>query len=93
MRQAIEEIRDTLTFILNTLETIDSKLDGQEKDIKKYIELSSVNLDSNELLISGLKSTRTSFELLRDEIDELHQVTIALFNGEGGDAIREELEK
>ena len=92
MRQAIEEIRDTLTFILNTLETIDSKLDGQEKDIKKYIELSSVNLDSNELLISGLKSTRTSFELLRDEIDELHQVTIALFNGEG-DAIREELEK
>ena len=62
------------------------------QDIKKYIELSSVNLDSNELLISGLKSTRTSFELLRDEIDELHQVTIALFNGEG-DAIREELEK
>ena len=92
MSQAIEEIRDTLTLILNTLETIDSKLDGQEKDIKKYIELSSVNLDSNELLISGLKSTRTSFELLRDEIDELHQVTIALFNGEG-DAIREELEK
>jgi hypothetical protein len=92
MSQAIEEIRDTLTFILNTLETIDSKLDGQEKDIKKYIELSSVNLDSNELLISGLKSTRTSFELLRDEIEELHQVTIALFNGEG-DAIREELEK
>ena len=92
MSQAIEEIRDTLTFILNTLETIDSKLDGQEKDIQKYIELSSVNLDSNELLISGLKSTRTSFELLRDEIDELHQVTIALFNGEG-DAIREELEK
>ena len=92
MSQAIEEIRDTLTFILNTLETIDSKLDGQEKDIKKYIELSSVNLDSNELLISGLKSTRTSFELLRDEIDELHQVTIALFNWEG-DAIREELEK
>jgi hypothetical protein len=81
MSQAIEEIRDALTFILNTLETIDSKLDGQEKDIKKYIELSSVNLDSNELLISGLKSTRTSFELLRDEIDELHQVTTALFNG------------
>ena len=82
MSQAIEEIRDTLTFILNTLETIDSKLDGQEKDIKKYIELSSVNLDSNELLISGLKSTRTSFELLRDEIDELHQVTIELFKGQ-----------
>ena len=92
MSQAIEEIRDTLTFILNTLETIDSKLDAQEKDIKTYIEQKPLSLDSNELIITGLKSTRTSFELLRDEIDELHQVTIALFNGEG-DAIREELEK
>jgi hypothetical protein len=82
MSQAIEEIRDTLTFILNTLETIDSKLDAQEKDIKTYIEQKPLSLDSNELIITGLKSTRTSFELLRDEIDELHQVTVALFRGE-----------
>ena len=82
MSQAIEEIRDTLTFILNTLETIDSKLDAQEKDIKTYIEQKPLSLDSNELIIIGLKSTRTSFELLRDEIDELHQVTVALFRGE-----------
>jgi hypothetical protein len=82
MSQAIEEIRDTLTFILNTLETIDSKLDAQEKDIKTYIEQNPLSLDSNELIIIGLKSTRTSFELLRDEIDELHQVTVALFRGE-----------
>ena len=79
MSQTIEEIRDTLTFILNNLQTIDSKLDRQEEDIKAYIARGLVNLDSNELLIAGLKSTRTSFELLRDEIDELHQVTIALF--------------
>lgn len=82
MSQAIEEIRDALTFILNTLETIDSKLDRQEKDIKTYIEQNPLSLDSNELIIAGLKSTRTSFELLRDEIDELHQVTVALFRGE-----------
>jgi len=82
MSQAIEEIRDALTFILNTLETIDSKLDAQEKDIKTYIEQNPLSLDSNELIITGLKSTRTSFELLRDEIDELHQVTVALFRGE-----------
>jgi hypothetical protein len=82
MSQAIEEIRDALTFILNTLETIDSKLDAQEKDIKTYIEQKPLSLDSNELIITGLKSTRTSFELLRDEIDELHQVTVALFRGE-----------
>jgi len=79
MSETTEEIRDTLTFILNKLQTIDSKLDRQEEDIKAYIERGLVNLDSNELLIEGLKSTRTSFELLRDEIDELHQVTIALF--------------
>jgi hypothetical protein len=78
MSGTTEEIRDTLTFILNKLQTIDTKLERQEEDIKAYIERGLVNLDSNELLITGLKSTRTSFELLRDEIDELQQVTVAL---------------
>ena len=78
MSQTTEEIRDTLTFILNKLQTIDTKLERQEEDIKAYIAHGLVNLDSNELLIAGLKSTRTSFELLRDEIDELQQVTVAL---------------
>ncbi len=82
MSGTTEEIRDTLTFILNKLQTIDTKLERQEEDIKAYIGRGLVNLDSNELLIAGLKSTRTSFELLRDEIDELHQVTIALFKVE-----------
>jgi hypothetical protein len=78
MSGTTEEIRDTLTFILNKLQTIDTKLERQEEDIKAYIARGLVNLDSNELLIAGLKSTRTSFELLRDEIDELQQVTVAL---------------
>ena len=78
MSGTTEEIRDTLTFILNKLQTIDTKLERQEEDIKAYIAHGLVNLDSNELLIAGLKSTRTSFELLRDEIDELQQVTVAL---------------
>ncbi len=82
MSGTTEEIRDTLTFILNKLQTIDTKLERQEEDIKAYITRGLVNLDSNELLIAGLKSTRTSFELLRDEIDELHQLTVALFKGE-----------
>jgi len=80
--QATEEIRESLNLILNKLEAIDSKLEQQEEDIKAYIEQSPASLESNDLLIAGLKSTRTSFELLRDEIDELHQVTIALFKGE-----------
>ena len=79
MSQTMEEIRDTLTFILDMLKTIDRKLDLQEENIKAYTQRSMEGLDSNELIITGLKSTRTSFELLRDEIDELHQVTIALF--------------
>ena len=79
MSQAMEEIRKSLTLILNKLETIESKLGKQEGDIKAYMDKNTLNLDFNELLIAGLKSTRTSFELLRDEIEELHQVTAALF--------------
>lgn len=78
MSETTEEIRDTLTFILNMLKTIDRKLDLQEENIKAYTQRSMAGLDSNELIITGLKSTRTSFELLRDEIDELQQVTVAL---------------
>jgi len=78
MSKAIEEIRDRLTFVLNKLGTIDSKLDTQEKNIKTYMEQNPASLESNDLLIAGLKSTRTSFELLRDEIDDLYQLTIAL---------------
>ena len=78
MSGTTEEIIDMLTFILNMLKTIDRKLDLQEENIKAYTQRSMADLDSNELIITGLKSTRTSFELLRDEIDELHQVTVAL---------------
>jgi hypothetical protein len=82
MSQVMEEIRESLTLIFNKLETIESKLVRQEEDIKAYMEQSPPSLDSNELLVAGLKSTRTSFELLRDEIDELHQLMVALFKGE-----------
>jgi len=77
---ATSEIREFLTLIFNKLEAIETKLERQEEDIKAYIELGLVNLDSNELLIAVQKSTRTSFELLRDEIDELHQITVALLD-------------
>jgi hypothetical protein len=72
MKQEMSEIRESLNLKLNL----------QSDDIKKYLELNLVNLDSNELIIAGLKSTKASFELFRDEIDELQQVTITLFKGE-----------
>ena len=81
MNQTTSEIRESLSLILNKLETIESKLEQQEEDIKKYMKQSPAGLDSNELLIAGLKSTRTSFELLRDEIDDLYQLTVALCKG------------
>jgi len=82
MSQVMEEIRESLTLILNKLDTIESEIEKQEEDIKVYMEQSPASLDSNELLVAGLKSTKTSFELLRDEIDELHQLMIDLFKGE-----------
>jgi len=79
MNNKITEIRELLIQISNKLEVTQQKIEQQSDDIKKYIDLALVNLDSNELIIAGLKSSKTSFELLRDEIDELQQLTIALF--------------
>ena len=80
MNDKIIEIRELLIQISNKLEVTQQKIEQQSDDIKKYINLNLVNLDSNELIIAGLKSSKTSFELLRDEIDELQQLTIVLFN-------------
>ena len=82
MDYRMEEIGESLTLILKKLESLESKIEKQEEDIKAYMEQRPPSLDSNELLVAGLKSTRTSFELLRDEIDELHQLMVALFKGE-----------
>ena len=80
MNNKITEIRELLIQISKKLEVTQQEIEQQSDDIKKYINLNLVNLDSNELIIAGLKSSKTSFELLRDEIDELQQLTIALFN-------------
>ena len=78
----MNEIKKSLILILRSLEIIGSKLEQQDRDIKAHIEQNSVSLGSDELIIAGLKSTRTSFELLRDEIEELHELTAALFKKE-----------
>lgn len=81
MSRTIEEIRAALTHIFKKLEDVEVLLSRQEEDIKVYMKQSSTNLDSNELLAAGLRSTRTSFELLRDEVDELYQLTVAIARG------------
>jgi deoxyribose-phosphate aldolase len=76
----IIEIRKLLSQILNELEATKQKIEQQSDDIKAYIEECDVNLNKNQLLIAEQRSTRTSIELLRDEIEELHQVVKIIFN-------------
>jgi 23S rRNA maturation-related 3'-5' exoribonuclease YhaM len=80
MNDKIIEIRKLLSQILNELEATKQKIEQQSGDIKAYIEECDVNLDKNQLLIAEQRSTRTSIELLRDEIEELHQVVKIIFN-------------
>jgi hypothetical protein len=80
MNDKIIEIRKLLSQILNELEATKQKIEQQSVDIKAYIEKCDVNLDKNQLLIAEQRSTRTSIELLRDEIEELHQVVKIIFN-------------
>ena len=69
-----------MSQILNELEATKQKIEQQSGDIKAYIEKCDVNLDKSQLLIAEQRSTRTSIELLRDEIEELHQVVKIIFN-------------
>ena len=80
MNDKIIEIRKLLSQILNELEATKQKIEQQSDDIKAYIEKYDVNLNKNQLLIAEQKSTRTLIELLRDEIEELHQVVKIIFN-------------
>ena len=80
MNDKIIEIRKLLSQILNELEATKQKIEQQSGDIKAYIEECDVNLNKNQLLIAEQRSTRTLIELLRDEIEELHQVVKIIFN-------------
>ncbi|MCE2731570.1 MAG: hypothetical protein LW599_05755 [Rickettsiaceae bacterium] len=52
----------------------------QEQEIENYIKKNR-SIDVNELVAAHLKSTKTSIELLREEIDELQQLITLLFEG------------
>ena len=73
-----ENNKEFYSLILKKLEAIEVLLNNKEVEIKTYLARYPEALKSADVLLAGLKSTRTSFELLRDEIDELYQLTIAL---------------
>ena len=80
MEQKVDKVKDSLVFILDKLENMEKQVRKQEQEIENYIKKNR-SIDFNELVAAHLKSTKTSIELLREEIDELQQLITLLFEG------------
>jgi hypothetical protein len=80
MEQKVDKLKDSLVFILDKLENMEKQVRKQEHEIENYIKKNR-SIDFNELVAAHLKSTKTSIELLREEIDELQQLITLLFEG------------
>jgi len=74
MENKQEEIKELISHILNKLEKLEQKIEKQEEDIKIFLAGRDRNYEPSHLLIAQQKATRTSVELLREEIEEIHQV-------------------
>jgi len=68
-----EEIKELLNHILNKLEKIEQKIEKQNEDLRIFLAGKDSSYEPSNLLIAQQKATRTSLELLREEVDELHQ--------------------
>ncbi len=79
MNHKIDQLKDSVVFILSKLEDTGKQVRKQEEEIKNYIKKNST-IDFNELVVAHLKSTKTSIELLREEIEELVRHGSALRN-------------
>lgn len=79
MNYKIDQLKDSLVFILSKLEDIKKQVRTQEKEIENYIIKKNSTIDFNELVVAHFKSTKTSIELLREETEELHQLITVLF--------------
>lgn len=79
MNQEIEQIVKSLNIILRKLKVIENQITSQAKYIELYVAKCPPALNANNKLIDNMKSTRTLIEILRDEVDELHQIITALF--------------
>jgi hypothetical protein len=69
-----EEIKELLSHIMNKLDRLEQKIERQEEDIRIFLVGRDTNYDPSSLFLAQQKATRTSVELLREEIEELHQV-------------------
>jgi hypothetical protein len=80
MTENMGEIKKLLTQILEKLDVIELEIEKQEEEISTSLEKEGSNLNPDELFLLSQKSTRTMVELLRGEIEELHQIVRILFN-------------
>jgi cell fate regulator YaaT (PSP1 superfamily) len=78
MEQKVDKLKDSLVFIFDKLENMEKQVRKQEQEIENYIKKNR-SIDFNELVAAHLKSTKTSIELLREEIEELQQLITLLF--------------
>ena len=75
-----EEIKRLLGHIFNELQKLENKIEKQEEDIRIFLTARDSNYKPSHLLIAQQKATRTSVELLRDEIEEVVRHGSALRN-------------
>lgn len=80
MDEKTAEIRELLSLILKKLEATELKIERQVDDIRTYFEQHELNSETSKLLMAQQKATKASIEILRDKIDELHQVVKLIFN-------------
>jgi hypothetical protein len=69
-----EEIKELLSHILNKLDRLEQKIERQEEDIRIFLTSRDSSYEPSSLFLAQQKATRTSVELLREEIEELDQV-------------------
>ena len=69
-----EEIKELLGHILNQLDRLEQKIEKQNEDVRIFLASRDSSYEPSSLLIAQQKATRTSVELLREEIEELHQI-------------------
>lgn len=75
-----EEIKELLSHILNKLDRLEQKIERQEEDIRIFLTSRDSSYEPSSLFLAQQKATRTSVELLREEIEELVRHGSALRN-------------
>lgn len=77
MRSKDEEIKRLLGHIFNELQKLENKIEKQEEDIRSFLTTRDSNYEPSHLLIAQQKATRTSLELLREEIHQVIKIILS----------------